>query len=260
MASSPQADQLTQAHYAAQARNAAILYLLVLRRWGLVKVDDIDESARAWLAGIVPIIFEYRRRSASLAARYYATFRALELHSLAEPAVARLAATMPLEQLRTSLLVTGPVAFKKKMRAVVADEITIDEALKAAGRTAAAAAVRHAGDGGRQTIIDTVTDDRLALAYARVTRAAPCYFCAMLASRGPVYPGRAFDVSDARFEGEGHAKVHDSCGCSMEPVFSADAAWPGRGREFEQLWKDSTRGKSGAAAVKAFRHAYEQRG
>jgi hypothetical protein len=83
----------------------------------------------------------------------------------------------------------------------------------------------------------------------------------MLASRGPVYQAMSFAASDPRFEGgEGHARVHDSCNCSLEPVFKGDAGWPGQAREYEKLWASSTRGKSGQAAVNAFRRAYEGRG
>ena len=111
------------------------------------------------------------------------------------------------------------------------------------------AAERMVLDTGRQTVTTAVEHDRQARGWARVTKPGCCYFCAMLASRGAVY----------KTEGSADFRAHDHDRCMAEPVFgqyemTADA------RAWQALWRTSTRGTSGADAVKAFRQAYEGRG
>lgn len=257
VASSLAASRLTEAHRQTQSQNVAVLYLLLVQRWKDVRANDLDASFRGWLAYALPQIERYRRGSAQLAGRYYTAFRSIEMGSLQRPTL-KLVETIERVKVETSLRVTGVVSFKKRMRTIVADEPTIERSLRISGNMAASAAIRHALDGGRETLAETVKADRLALGWARVTRGRPCYFCAMLASRGPAYKAASFAASDPRFEGgEGNARVHDSCNCSLEPVFKTDADWPGKAREWEQLWKDSTRGESDK--INAFRRAYERR-
>jgi hypothetical protein len=100
----------------------------------------------------------------------------------------------------------------------------VDDALTTSSQAAGASAVRHVGDGARQQIIQTSKADPRAVGYIRTLGADPCYFCAALASRGPVYEGDSFDESDARFEGPGTAKVHDSCTCGLRAVFTRGSA------------------------------------
>jgi len=95
--------------------------------------------------------------------------------------------------------------------------------------------------------------------YLRVTDADPCYFCAMLASRGPVYDEDSFDDSNPRFFGPGDYKVHDHCNCTLEPLYYSDAKAAGRAEEFEALWRTSGATKSGREAIREFRRAYEGR-
>ncbi|MGH8794551.1 MAG: hypothetical protein ACRDXX_18115, partial [Stackebrandtia sp.] len=52
---------------------------------------------------------------------------------------------------------------------------------------------------------------------------------------------------------------HDGCRCTAEPVYSRAAPWPDDARELDRLWRDSTRGLSGAAARRAFRRAVDAR-
>jgi hypothetical protein len=260
VASSAAADRLTRSHQVSQARKAAELLVLAMRFWrSSMRVDNIDLGVRSWLGSTIAAVLEYRRRSADMAAAYYQAFRVLETRDLVAVPPIVLAREISAEQLRTSLVVTGVASFKEAMRKQPLTPEQQQEALDVAGRRQAAAAIRHALNGGRETIDRTVQQDRRALGYARVTRETPCYFCAMLASRGPVFKASSFDESDPRFVGIGDVKVHDSCSCALEPWFSEGAEWPGRAREFDQLWGSSTKGKSGNEAVKAFRKAYEGR-
>lgn len=143
-----------------------------------------------------------------------------------------------------SLLVTGP---SELMRRAGRGE-TETNASKAALVTSSGASSRQVLGGGRQTLLTVVQADDVALGWARVTDSDPCAFCALLASRGPVYKSR----TTAAFQ------PHDGCGCTPEPVFDRAAAWPGRAWEFRRLYYQYARGHSGKAAVRAFRREWER--
>lgn len=106
-------------------------------------------------------------------------------------------------------------------------------------------ATRQALNGGRSTIDYLVQEDRRALGYIRKTDNDPCAFCAMLASRGPAYKSRE----------TGGFQAHAHCACQPEPVYSSTTQWPGRAREFQELWRSSTTGLDGRDAFNAFRRA-----
>mgnify|MGYP006982268730 FL=1 len=70
---------------------------------------------------------------------------------------------------------------------------------------------RQAMMGGRLTVAATAGRDRRAVGWRRVTDGNPCAFCAMLASRGPVYRDAA--AADG-------IQYHSYCGCTAEPAYS----------------------------------------
>jgi hypothetical protein len=144
-----------------------------------------------------------------------------------------------------SLIVTGPVGQKSKTARGKRLEVARDESFV----EASGAAARHVLTGGRRSLLTLLEDDPQALGWARVTDGDPCSFCAMLASRGPVYKTE----TAAKFQ------AHDHCACTAEPVYSRSAPWPGRAREFQQLWNDHIRGRySGDEARREWRRLYEQ--
>lgn len=157
---------------------------------------------------------------------------------------------------RVSLTVTGPVGQKSKAARGKPLQRARDESFV----EASGAATRHVLTGGRQSLLTLVEGDMKAIGWIRVTDGDPCSFCAMLASRGAVYKKDSFSRSDPRFTGPGEFKVHDSCACTMEIVYSRQAAWPGRGDEFYRMWRDNIEGRySGRDARNAWRRLYEQR-
>jgi hypothetical protein len=101
-------------------------------------------------------------------------------------------------------------------------------------------ALRHAANGGRAALDQTRQADPVAVGYYRQTKADPCYFCAMLASRGVVYKEGSFDESDARFEGDGKAKVHDHCVCFNRPVYMKNVGLPDTNVRAASLWSELT--------------------
>ncbi len=119
--------------------------------------------------------------------------------------------------------------------------------------SATRAGMRHVSNGGRDAMDEVIRQDKRVVGYVRVTRDNPCFFCAMLASRGPVYEDQSFADSDPRFQGPGDQKVHDGCGCSLVPLYSREnPEFLARTREFEDLWKQT-------GSLIKFRQAFEGR-
>lgn len=241
MASDPRAARLTEAHRLAQARLGARMVAQMAAAWPLLDPENLDGTIERWLTVTVPMVRAQRITSARLAANYLAAFRMLELGSTAQ-FTPLLAETLPVEAITTSLTVTGPIAVKTRMRIspIIAKAMEIGKA------SSAGAAMRQALGGGRQTISDTVAADPKALGWARATSGKVCHFCAMLASRGPVYS-----------EDSVHFEAHDHCSCTSEPVYHRDTAWPVGSQRFKALWDESTHGLSGDDARNAFRQALE---
>lgn len=241
MAATLEARRLTEAHRKAQAQLGAETVRLVLAAWNLLDLEDLDRTFENWLQVLVPIIRSQRRTSATLAANYLQTFRTLELGLAAGRLAPVIADDVPLTQLATSLLVTGPVSIRSNL----ARKVPVHRALDKAKTASAGAAMRHALNGGRQTIVQSLDGDDKALGWARTTSGSPCSFCAMLVGRGPVYRGER----SANFE------AHDNCSCSAEPVYRDDAAWTPGARRYADLWEKSTAGLGGDEARNAFRLA-----
>lgn len=176
-------------------------------------------------------------QSAGLAAGYFDRFRVAE--GIGAGGRVLLAEPPPEAQIVRSLTQTGLVG---TLRALSVGQ-TPEAALRNGFTRLAGAAGRHVLDGGRVTLIRSAGTDRTSGGWARVTSGSPCYFCAMLASRGPVFSSDAADF-----------EAHDHCSCTAEPVY-AGSRWPGKGREFRDMWNRETRGLSGQEARNAFRRA-----
>lgn len=267
--------RLTEAHRVQQARNAAIIALLVQQTWQrMVTPQSLGETALRWVELVLPQILAYSERSSALARTYTTALRALEVGGLE----AYEATPVPLptaDQIRTSLTVTGQRTVEKTLAEIerrsdmspVIERALLDKAMETAGAKAGGAAMRHTTAGGREQIKSAVREDRTALGWIRVTKANPCYFCAMMASRaiggdgrlGIFYSEDSFDDSDSLFSGDGKAKAHDNCACSLQPVYSRDDKGLARSEEWSQLWATSTKGHGGQDAINAFRRAYEGR-
>ena len=192
--------------------------------WPLLDPEDLDGTFRRWLTAVRPIISTQRVASSRLAENYLRAFKAIELGAAATlPAMSP--APLAAEVVATSLLVTGPVQMKRQMAAGV----PLTTAADVARATSARSAMRHVLTGGRSLLLDTIEADRQALGWARVTSGKPCSFCAMVASRGPVYKGR----DSAEF------KAHDGCSCTVEPVYRPDAQWPTGSQRWADLWQQA---------------------
>lgn len=243
MATTTAGSQLTARQRVQQQALVASTLKELLTLWPAFNPADVASSWPALKAALRLLVGERRRISASLAGVYYTDFRSTEqVPGSFRP---RLATAINREEVDTSLEVTGPIAFKKAISVGQSPDQAKDQALVALSGSI----TRMVLNGGRDTITEAVVDDDQAIGWVRVTDGDPCYFCAMLASRGPVYLSK----SSASFE------PHDHDQCGVEPVFDEDTDWPGAARQFEELWEESTERLSGKEAIKAFRRAYEKR-
>lgn len=244
MASTAAGRLLTQQHRQRQLAVRARTLQVVLTLWPLFDVRRIDETWSALEPALVALVERGHSESATVAGGYYQAFRSVEgmPGALAIPEVA----PVDRAQVATSLRVTGPVTAKR---------LTMLNRPDVAGQTLASLSGsigRHVLDGGRAALIKAAAEEsrttRRRVGWARVTSGEPCAFCAMLASRGPVYS-----------EDTGDFRAHDHCSCTAEPMFRDSQAWPGRAREWHQLYNEATRDAESGDLLNAFRRAYEGR-
>lgn len=253
MALTPAGAVATQTHRRAQGTLATLVVRDVLELWSMLDPRRLDATTPAWLRLVLPLLDRHRETSARLASDYYQRFRAIEIPD-AQPFIPAPRADLDAwrRPAEVSLLVTGPGTVKRLSgRGIDPDEA----AISAAGPSVAAAAIRLVADAGRAELDDAIEDDPIALGWMRVTSATPCAFCAMLASRGPVYPSESAALDTTR--GGVRERYHDGCLCTVEPVLDPATDWPDSSRRFADLWETTTAGKSGAAARNAFRRALQ---
>lgn len=256
--------RLTQAFKAQQNREAAkIAALIALYYQARVNVED-PASVEAWLELMIPRLIRASDNGALEAATFFDTLRRLEVPGAA-PFRATAATGFIDRGVEKSLLMVGPYDYMNKAADIRTKDLPparqkalLAEAKQVTTDKLAAAVVRHAQAGSRQTIHDSSEKDRVALGWVRVTRARPCFFCAMLASRGIKYRAfkeGSFDASDARFTGDGDAKVHDECGCSLKPVYARNDPLVAATEQWSDMW--SLWGAGGGDAALRFRRGYD---
>lgn len=215
--------------------------------WPLFDPLDLERSWPALRNALLMLISSHRTIAANMAAEYLRKFR--ELEGVVGDLAVILDSTPDLVAAAVSLSATGPATAQRG----ISTGLTAEAAAARALVTVSGAASRIILDGGRQTVLLTVEADHKALGWMRVTHGKTCAFCAMLASRGPVYKSRR-TAGDARSR---PARFHDHCDCTVEPVYSADTRWPAASRRADELWASSTVGLGGQEARNAFRAAWD---
>lgn len=199
----------------------------------LLDPSDLDRSFAAYSTVATRVVNSHRAEASAAAGAFVTAFRASE--GVPGTVPARLAGAVVPAQAATSLLVTGPVTVKRALASGASLEVAM-----ARGRLATAgAASRLAVNAARETVIATVASDKRAVGWARATDGQPCYFCAMLASRGPVY----------KSEGSADFRSHGRCGCVATPVYSYDQPWPPGASEFRDLYDEQIAGRYSAGRM-----------
>ncbi|QSM01065.1 MuF-like minor capsid protein [Mycobacterium phage Nanosmite] len=148
----------------------------------------------------------------------------------------------PQSDVATSLIVNGNYKVKQQMPGLE------DELMRSGLSNSTGAAMRQAMNGGRNVTGKVVKFDRRVVGYARVTDGNPCWYCALLASRGAVFAKDSFNKggrrrwdgvltkSDKDFKPpkdgpelppgySNVAKVHDYCRCQLRPVYRNETSY-----------------------------------
>ncbi|QFG14245.1 MuF-like minor capsid protein [Mycobacterium phage Tourach] len=224
--------------------------------WPIINFGDLDGSTPSWLHATT-LQIKMGWDESSEAAFEYVQQALFANEPDATPPV-KAAVSFPAQEIQTAMRVRGPVQVKRQ----VARAKPESEAMEAGKAASQAVGATKATDGGRSEVLQFVHREaprRLkqgeAIGYARKTDNNPCYFCAILASQGAVfYKEDAFKVSNSKlrtvkwssnsdkgtrraFIGDGPAKVHDNCQCTMRPVFSEKDKWDERAKYFLDLWE-----------------------
>lgn len=242
MAVTSEGKRLTQLHRRRQLALRAKVVREVMHLWPAWQPKD-PSSFKAFEDAMVLLVQSRSQQSAAIAADYLQRFRRVELTAVESKSVAdavertfaALAEARSAGQIRT---VVGASARGQVYRALQAGQ-SFEQAM-------ANGVVRVSGDVSRLVLLggsDTITNEarRSKLRFARVTSGNPCSFCAMLASRGPVY----WSEETASFE------PHGNCSCFPEVEYGDGYEWPGHAREFQDLWKQTGDLKSFRSALRA---------
>jgi hypothetical protein len=203
-------------------------------------------SFMAWLDRIAPLVRSSSLREAALARAEYARL-------VPGPVEFQAAEVVP-EAFRRSMFATAFETLQDVER-------TPATAMRRAATEVEGATVRHVLKGARDSTVATVKADARVLGamYVNHPDGKACYFCKLLATRGPCFKGNSFDFSDRLFTGGGTAKCHDSCRCVLVPVTSADIDRLADSRIEYEKWLDVTKGFSGTDKLKRWRQSVENR-
>jgi hypothetical protein len=210
-------------HMARQVRDVEQLQIMLDSLWRqTMDPADIDGSFQRFAAGADRLIRAARSRGELSAQQYYETVRAYSgytdelAHVPEQPGQSRAN--------RAALHATSVA----KAKTAIASGVPAADALDLARAAMLASAKRRVLDAPRRRLIALSDSDPNSRRWARVSDGKPCYFCAMLVSRGPVYSNLT-----GRFD------AHDGCGCSAKPVFRNDpgGGWSADARAMETLFQ-----------------------
>jgi hypothetical protein len=235
--------EVASAARTAQLGIRARLMVDVAKLWPLLDRKNVSATFPGWLEAMKSVTRLYHRESSAAAGAAYRQAREVATLSPAPESLVRIADDPVDEWLEKAFRYSGPALLDK-------DTARPNTALS----TTIGTASRIAQDGGRVTTLETTAADPVALGWYRVTGPNPCAFCALLASRGIVYHGDAFDRSDARFHGEGEFKVHNHCSCILAPAFSRDQELPASSKVALDVYRHRGKGP----ALPAFRKAWAE--
>ena len=228
--------------------------------------EDRTITPADWLDLSLQTILSGRDESLAAGYDYYRRVSYAATGSTDVPVLDDIRTEPNIEQLRVSLLVTGPGVYRRKLT----EGATEQQALRAAQSAVMGAATRHILDGSRSLTNQAVRADKKARGWIRVTDGDPCAFCAMLATRGfavlrketgaGLYTSEetAGARANTRFIGDGSFKFHDHCGCTVMPVFGDNFELPANAEKWDKLYHDSTASYTGEDKLKAWRRAYRQ--
>lgn len=235
--------QLTEGHRRRQLaiRSRALQEFLVLTRlWDVADPESFNRLVEA----SIPFVQARHGTSAAEAARYFEAFH------LAEGQTGTAAVVLPdppaRDKIATSLYATGQAQARRALQS----GFGVDAVRANTIVTMSGAVTRNVLDGGRQTLISSTERDDGLIGWMRITGSKPCPFCAMLASRGPVYTsgssalrvGRPGAAATGRVRGRRarDESFHDNCVCVAEPITRGAPSWREQypdAAQYDRLWR-----------------------
>jgi hypothetical protein len=216
---------------AAQAGLAIAAGSSLQTAWPTLDVQALDKSLPQFKTIVAGLVQKYGRASSTLAVGQYQRARGAAVRG---NFTVRPAPPAPLDAVGTAL--------DWATRGLYATEPDI----AAAERAVVAAAEKLILDAGRRTIVDNVRRDPQAHGWARLTEPSPCYFCALLATRGAVY----------RSERTADFKAHDHCRCHPEPLFGPYQP-PAQVQEWRDLYQSETTQGNSKRTQREWRRAFD---
>lgn len=227
-------------HHATQVALTTALFAALRRLWPSIDQKAPEASLHQYTPAVAALVGEFSRASISLSADHYDAMRE-------QAGVAG--------QFRTPVIDPATEAqveayLNKAAETFLRESQPEVDALLAQIESASAQFVL---DAGRNEVITAVDADAQAKGWARVVRPGACYFCLMLATRGPVYrteKSASFRAHQV-FNGRG-----GDCQCTAEPVFGVHEP-SAQVRAAKALWDNLPAGLSGKAAIRAFRRAVD---
>ena len=205
MALTANGKDLTEAHRRAQLAVSARAEMEARALWGMLDPARLDKSEPAWLSANLLAMRPYWEDSQRLAATYIQEYRAAE--GVAPSVVVR--PDWDQRYMAENLHMAGPV----RVKLLTQGGMSAEAAALAAVTKFSGITKRSTLSGGRLLLHETTMRDPSAIGWRRVTDGDPCTFCAMLATRGPVY-----GKDTVLLNGEG-LEYHGACGCTAEIVY-----------------------------------------
>ena len=229
MARTAEGRLLTDLHRRQQMALRASVVRDVMKLWPAWQPSKPD-SYQAFERAMVLLVQSRSVQSATISARYYEMYRAAEAPASAALRTVPLAAPKSEEQIRAAIGATTRGTVYNALAAGQKYEAVMSNAFVNVSGTVS----RDVLAGGRETIFAEQQRDPQAMGVARITGAAACAFCQMLASRGPIYLSA---YSALQIEGQ-EMDYHLHCDCSIEVAFEG-YEWNARSLAQQERWKAS---------------------
>jgi hypothetical protein len=233
----------SEEHRRQQLSLRSVMLRELLRVWPTLNTKRLEKTYPEWVPTALQIIRDHHAYSSAVAQRFVDEVRAEAgvTDEWTPPAERTLDAKRVERDLYRAAIIN--------LRAAIAKKQAERDARDRAFVETSGIATKEALNGGRDVVLDSVEADQAAVGWYRVTDGDPCYFCAMIASRGVWYKTEA----TASFH------PHDHCGCSAAPAYSRDVELQPVALEADRIYKASTKRYSGKDKMRAFRRAWENR-
>lgn len=222
------ATALTRAHGAAQGGIVSGALRRVLTFWGVLDVENLDQSFAEYLRVVEPVLAEAKHNSARAASGYYDMLRTAQHVPGTSPAGRYLADLVTSGEMELTLGPIGPAYVRKALEG----GMTFEQAAAAAWVKQSGAMSHTILGGARDTLARRIEGDDRAKGFQR----APfdhncCAFCGVLASRGAVYKSRG-----AAILAKSGKRYHPHCRCQPQPIFRSGTPLSDAGQRFKKLY------------------------